>query len=132
MTSNHLNPIIIGTSQYTQSKNALDPLDPIGMMLKTCQAALEDAGLSEKKSLLDALYVSNVYCLAYENAPDELAQKLGINPIQKFYAPIGGNTPQMLINRAAKLIESGEIQFILITGAESCYSLSRRKKKKSH
>lgn len=122
-------PVIIGASQYTQPKDSPNPLDPIGMMAKTCQAALQEASLKGKKDLIDTLYVSNIYCLAYDNAPEDLAKRLEIHPIEKYYAPIGGNTPQMLVNRAAKAIELGEAQFVLITGGESCYSLSRGKKK---
>ena len=129
MTIKKSRPIIIGASQYTQPKNIKDPLDPIGMMAKACQDALENAGLEGKKKLIDTLYVSNVYCLAYENAPDDLAERFEITPHQRYYAPIGGNTPQMLVNRAAMAIEREEAQIVLITGGESCYSLSRGKKK---
>jgi len=122
-------PIIIGASQYTQSKNSENPIDPIGMMAKACRDALEDTGLEVEKKFIDTLYVSNVYCLAYENAPEDLAERLQINPDKKYYAPIGGNTPQMLVNRAARAIELKKSQIVLITGGESCYSLSRGKKK---
>ena len=39
--------------------------------------------------------------------------------------PDGGNTPQTMVNRAAKAIYSGKSQAILITGGEAHYTASR-------
>ena len=36
------NPIIIGASQYTQRKKESHPLDPLGLMVKTSQDAIEN------------------------------------------------------------------------------------------
>ncbi|GAG77349.1 unnamed protein product [marine sediment metagenome] len=45
------------------------------------------------------------------------------------YLPDGGQTPQMLVNQAAKAITSGEHRVVLITGGEAAYSLFKTFKK---
>ena len=104
MMSNHKIPIIVGVAQYTQAKDCIKPLDPIELIAESCNKAIVDIGVTGFKELIDALYVANIYCTPYINAPDDISDLLEISPIEKVYFPIGGNTPQMLVNLAAKAI----------------------------
>ncbi len=123
-------PIIVGAAQFTQSKHVLQPLDPLSLMVKTSQMAISDSGVNNLKDLIDTVYMVNINGWSYKDAPGELSELLGINPVQKVYLPSGGESPQMLVNRAAKSIASGESQAILITGGEAAYSAYRAKKGK--
>ncbi len=118
-------PILAGVAQYTQPRDAQRPLDPMGLMIRVCAGALEDAGSDKLKDLIDALYVVNLFQWPYRDAPGMLADALGINPAGKYYTPIGGNTPQMLVNRACRALAAGTVRAVLITGAEAIYSLRR-------
>ena len=120
--SKELYPIIVGAAQYTQPKETPQPLDPLNLMAKTGQMALIDVGTDDIKEFIDSIYMININSWSYEDAPSELSKIIGIKPVQKVYLPDGGNTPQMLVNRAAKAISSGKSQAILITGAEAKYS----------
>jgi acetyl-CoA C-acetyltransferase len=122
------NPIILGAAQYTQPKDTAQPLDPLNLMIKTCRMALKDNGTESIKLYLDTIYMVNVNSWSYEDAPSELSKIIGINPAEKVYLPDGGDSPQMLVNRAARAIASGKSKAILITGAEAAYSVRSKKK----
>ena len=123
-------PIIIGVAQYTQPKDISQPLDPLNLMVKTCQKAFADTRNEEIKNIIDTLYMVNINSWSYKDAPSELSNILGINPAQKVYLHDGGDSPQMLVNRGAKAIASGKSKFILMTGGEAAYSVYRERKKK--
>jgi acetyl-CoA C-acetyltransferase len=126
---NELNPIIVGVAQFTQPKGTLNPLDPLNLMIRTSRMALLDAEASNLKHYVDSVYVININSWSYEDAPGQLSLALGIKPLTKVYFPDGGDTPQMLVNRAVNKIISGKSQAILITGAEAAYSIYRLKKR---
>ncbi len=123
-------PVIVGASQFTQSKNLSDPLDPLNLMLKTSEKAFSETGTDEIKSYIDTIYMVNIRSWSYKDAPGKLSEILNIKPSQKVYLSDGGNTPQMLVNRAVREISSGKCKGILITGAEASYSAYRAKKGK--
>ena len=118
-------PIIVGAAQYTQPNTIHQPLDPLNLMVKTSQMAINDTGVNNLKDLIDTVYMVNINGWSYKDAPGELSKLLGINPVRKIYLPSGGESPQMLVNRAAKAITSGESQAVLITGGEAAYSAYR-------
>ncbi|MFX1444892.1 MAG: hypothetical protein ACFFHV_15885, partial [Promethearchaeota archaeon] len=123
-------PIIIGIAQYTQPKDTTQPLDPLKLMAKTCQMALNDTGNDDIKEYIDTLYMVNINSWSYKDAPSELSKLLGINPGQKVYLSDGGDSPQMLVNRGAKAIATGKNKAIIITGGEAAYSVYCEKKGK--
>jgi acetyl-CoA C-acetyltransferase len=127
MTKNNW-PIIIGSAQFTQHKNTLNSLDPLSLMIKVCNIAFNEIGNLTLKKYIDTIYMVNINSWSYEDAPAELSKALGLNPTMKVYLPDGGDSPQMLVNRAAKAVFSGESQAVLITGAEAAYSVYRAKK----
>ncbi|MFX1339604.1 MAG: hypothetical protein ACFFDK_13410, partial [Promethearchaeota archaeon] len=126
--SKALCPIIVGAAQYTQPKDIAQPLDPLSLIVKTCRKALMDSGAEEIKEYIDSVYMININSWSYEDAPGELSKIIGIKPIQKIFLPDGGDSPQMLVNRAAKAISTGKSQAILITGGEASYSIYRAQK----
>ncbi|MBD3255653.1 MAG: hypothetical protein GF383_11210, partial [Candidatus Lokiarchaeota archaeon] len=123
-------PIIIGSAQCKQPKETPEPLDPLSLIEKATELAIKDVGAPEIKKEIDAVFMVNINSWSYEDAPAELSTKIGINPVQKVYLPDGGDTPQMLVNRAARMIRSGQRKVVLITGGEAKYSLNKAKKGK--
>ncbi len=116
-------PVIIGAAQYTQHKGTEKPLDPLGLMVKTSLDALDDTCESRLKELIDCVYVINLFQWPYRDAPGMLSARLGINPSQAFYLPVGGNTPQLIVNKAARDLATGRCKAVLMTGAEAIYSI---------
>jgi len=123
-------PVIVGASQFKQQKNLIDPLDPLNLMLKTSEEAFSEAGTDELKSYIDTIYMVNIRSWSYKDAPGKLSEILNIKPSQKVYLSDGGNSPQMLVNRAVRKISSGKSKGVVITGAEAFYSTYRAKKGK--
>ena len=123
-------PVIVGASQFTQPKNLSDPLDPLNLMVKTSEKAFSEAGTDEIKSYIDTIYMVNIQSWSYKDAPGKLSEIINLKPSQKVYLSDGGNTPQMLVNRAVREISLGKSKGVLITGAEASYSVFRAKKGK--
>ncbi|MDI6797226.1 MAG: hypothetical protein QMD09_09785, partial [Desulfatibacillaceae bacterium] len=121
-------PVIAGLAQYTQSRQAPNPLDPLGLMTLTARAALEDSGCAKLLQAIDAVYVANIVSFTYGDVCLQLAQNLGINSKDSRYSSIGGNTPQKFVNEAALAIETGRVKAVLITGAEAAYAVRRADK----
>lgn len=119
------NPVIIGAAQFTQRKETPQPLDSLSLMVKTGQKAIEDTKSKKIDDLINAIYMVNISSWSYKDAPGELGRRLNIVPKEKIYLPDGGQSPQMLVNRAAKAITNGEHQCILITGGEAAYSIRK-------
>ena len=115
-------PIIVGVSQFTQHKRTKEPLDPLSLMVKTGNEAILNTGVREIAALIDAIYMVNINSWSYNNAPKELATRLKLSPEDFTYLSDGGNTPQMLVNRACNAIQEKKYRVILITGAEALYS----------
>ena len=118
-------PVIIGVAQFTQRKGTSQPLDPLRLMIKTSQKAIDDTNVNSLVDFIDAVYMVNIISWSYEDAPGELSEKLNITPKEKVYLGDGGNSPQLLINRAAKSIFTGIHRIVLITGGEAGYTGSK-------
>ena len=123
-------PIIVGAAQITQRKDVDQPLDPLNLIAKACQDSLKKTGVDYLRDIIDTLYMTTISSWIYEDAAGKLSDLLGIKPIQKYTAPISGNTPQLLVNKAARIISRGENNVILITGGEASYSKYRADKGK--
>lgn len=117
--------VIVGAAQFTQNKEEAKPLDPLRLMVKTSKLANYDTEVADLFEKIDAVYVSNIITWPYQNAPKELSVILGIKPEQTYYSQAGGETPQLLVNRAAKAIASGKSKAVLMTGAEAIYTRHR-------
>jgi len=118
-------PIIVGAAQYTQHKGTVRPHDPMGLMVKACRDALHDAKSTGLRDLIDRVYVINLFQWPLRDAPGTLCERLGIHAPQRFYLPVGGNTPQLIVNRAARDLAAGRCTAVLMTGAEAIYSLRK-------
>ncbi len=118
-------PVIVGAAQYRQAKDAEAPLDPLGLMERAGRKALADTGNAGIGALIDELHVIQLFQWSYRDAPGMLAQRLALNCRKNYYTAVGGNTPQMLVAKAARSLASGESRAVLMTGAEAFYALRR-------
>ena len=130
-TGNKTAPLLVGAAQYTQPKDAVCALDPLGLMTKASREAFADAGSGGLAALVDTVCVVNSFSRDDENNPSALAAALGIRPRETIYSLIGGNTPQKLVNRFARDIAAGRRRAVLISGAETIYSMYRASRGKT-
>ena len=123
-------PIIVGVAQLTQPKKVSERLHPLKLIENASQIALEDVNSPKIVDHIDSIFMVNIRSWSYEDAPAELCETLGIKPVHKVYLPDGGDTPQMLTNRAANWISLGKSNAVLITGGEALYSIFNAEKGK--
>ncbi|MFX1391626.1 MAG: hypothetical protein ACFE9Z_16295 [Promethearchaeota archaeon] len=121
-------PVIVGAAQITQNKNVEVPHDPLHLIAQTSLDALKMCGVDSFRPAIDTIYMTTISSWIYEDAPRDLSKILDISPINKYIAPISGNTPQLLVNKASRSIYKGESKVILIAGGEASYSKYRSKK----
>jgi acetyl-CoA C-acetyltransferase len=124
-------PILVGASQFTQSKDAFPSLDPLGLMIRACRDAFADTGSEALPAIIDTVCVVNSFSRDDENTPHLLAKSLGVKPRDSIYSLIGGNTPQKLVNQFSRDIAAGRRRAVLISGAEAIYSLGRHSRGKA-
>ena len=125
-------PVLVGVAQFTDRDSA--PVadrpragSPLDLLARVGAAALADAGGTS--IALDTVAVVRLFADSspafaspfghYTNLPRALARRLGANPRTALYGPVGGNTPQMLVNLMAERIARGEADAVLIAGCEA-------------
>lgn len=120
-------PVIIGVGQFL-NRDDDDPLDPLALAAVAARLAADDCGNSAVLSGLDAIAVVPIVSWRYSDAGRALAPLLGAHPSLTMYPTMGGNTPQMLMNRVCERIAAGEMSSALVCGAEAYRSRMRARK----
>ncbi len=120
-------PVLVGIAQASdRTSPPATAGSPLDLMARAAAAALIDAGTG---IALDTVAVVRLFADSspafaspfgsYTNLPRSLARRLGQTPRTELYAPVGGNTPQMLVNLMAERIANGEADAVLIAGVEA-------------
>lgn len=126
-------PVLIGAGQFTEQGVAPELAQPpMGIAAQAAKAALKDTGVAETLvGHIDTIAVIRIFPDSYknprvpnpfgraENPPRAVARRIGANPERAIYGPVGGNTPQKMINEMAERISSGEVGVALLTGSEA-------------
>ena len=121
-------PVIVGAGQFTNRTNeGADPLSPIDLMLEAAAAADRDSGttLAERADVVAAVPVIS---WKYTNPGRMVADGLGNRDAATWYPAIGGNSPQMLLNRLCSSIAAGEMSVGLLCGGEAWLSTGRARR----
>ena len=137
MRANPRTPVLVGISQYTDRTSApQDAQSPLDMLETVGKGALADSGGHDIK--VDAIAVVRLFADSspafkapfghYSNFPKSLAKRLGQSPKRLLYGPVGGNTPQMLVNLFAEGIRTGECDVALLAGCEPLRSQAKAQK----
>jgi len=133
-------PVVVGVGQVTVHPDPdSDPADrpePVELMARALRAAAEDcdgvaagAAAPSGNTLIrraDSLRV--VVPLGWRSINPALlvANRLGFEdgeaPAQLMLSAIGGNTPQALMHHACGAISRGELDVVMVTGAEAMYT----------
>ncbi len=114
--------VITGWGQVTQPKEQAENLcDPLGLMAAAALKTGEVAGIRNALRNLDGIMVVRPLSAHYPSAAAQLAEKIGASPRFTAVSKIGGNSPQLMVNQAAGMIARGELDTILIAGAEAYY-----------
>jgi acetyl-CoA C-acetyltransferase len=120
-------PVVLAAGQ------AIERAETVGVLDLAARAA--DSALGKAKRLRDRVEVVSVVNMLTPagSAPATvLARRLGLAPARTEVSTIGGNSPQMLITRAAAAIAAGEADVVLVAGAEAQRSQRVRRETNAH
>ena len=124
-------PIIIGGGQFTQKTNdPLTALPPMGIAAEAAKAALADTGQAAVvASAIDTIAIVRIFPDSSprrmhgfgraNNPPRAVARRIGANPRNAIYSNVGGQSPQALVSEMAERITAGDVEMVLLGGAES-------------
>ncbi len=139
MTVDPRTPILVGVAQYvdrdSEPQAALSPAD---MLATVARGAVADRGGAGIAAAIDTVAVIRLFADSgpafaspfgsYSNLPRSLANRLGASPRELIYPPVGGNTPQMMVNLLAERIANGEADVALIAGCEALRTQAKAQK----
>jgi acetyl-CoA C-acetyltransferase len=114
-------PVLVGAGQWSNRVDRGDPaVEPVEMMAEALRRAAADSGAQrDVLAGADAVRVVSMLSRRYRNPARLVAERIGARPRDEAISPIGGNEPQALMSRACLEICAGEIDVVLICGAEA-------------
>jgi acetyl-CoA C-acetyltransferase len=129
-------PVVVGVGQVTVDPDPdVEPAarpEPLDLMVRALRAAAEDCdGVAEGAAARsgDALIsraesIRVVVPLGWRSLNPALlvAERLGTLPAELMLSAIGGNTPQAMMHDACLAIGRGDLDVVLVTGAEAMYT----------
>ena len=121
-------PVLIGVGQFLNRIGDLDDaLEPIRMMMEATTRAEADCAAG---SVLD--HVQSVRVIRgvwrYGNPAAWIAEQIGVPRAETLGTLFGGNQVQAVVNRTALEILAGDLDTVLITGAENGNSAGKARK----
>lgn len=113
--------MIVGAGQFlNRVDEGADPLAPTDLVLEAISRAAADSGantvLVEQAELVA---VVRMISWRYSDPGRIVADRLGVAGARTWYPPMGGNTPQMMLNRICSQISDGQMDVALLCGAEA-------------
>lgn len=91
----------------------------MGLMVQASQNAAQELTDPRALSRIDGILVVKSLSTDYPAPAAQLAEKLGASPKFTYVSKIGGNSPQTLVNKGAAMIARGELDSVLVVGAEA-------------
>ena len=119
MSSTEATPVLVGVGQLLQRLD--DPrqaAEPLEMMVASLRQAGEDAGAPKLLERADSIYVTRG-AWRYGDPGREVARRLGARQTETVGTPYGGNFAQACVIDAARAIQAGRRDVVLVTGAEN-------------
>jgi acetyl-CoA C-acetyltransferase len=108
-------PVIVGVAQAVR-----EPAEPAAWMADVLRAAAEDAGAGEGLlAAADSIRTPELFSWRYPNPGLAVADVVGASPREAVYTTTGGNNPQLLLTDAAVAVQRGELDVVLLAGAEA-------------
>lgn len=112
-------PVLVGVGQSIEREGRTDVVE---LAERAARAAFADAPGLERR--IERLSMVGVSFSRVGGAPaSQVAERLGLREVQCEVTTPGGNTPQWLVNRAAREIAAGQLGGTLLCGAEATRSM---------
>ncbi len=120
-------PVVVGVGQVNQHAAVDEARPPIELLADAARLAGDDSG-APMLGRVDAVAVVAIGSWQYANPGAFLARLLGIEPRITAVSTVGGNSPQLLVDEFATRIQQGELDVVLIGGAESMHTRWRARR----
>lgn len=128
MTLDPRTPILVGQGQVLQRTDDLSAaLDPIHLMAQAVTRAVSDANLTQIPTP-DAMFAIRSLSSKHSNPAQGVADLLKISPRRCGITPHGGNMPQALVNLAAREIQDGRLDVVMLVGGEATRTRNRARR----
>ncbi|AMY22539.1 hypothetical protein [Rhodococcoides fascians] len=116
-------PVIVAIGE-TSGRGEPMGAEPMELITRAATEALRDSPTSEPWiRRADSITFCHIASWAYASPAAALARRFGAAPTDVFDAPIGGQWPARLLDRAASRIASGESTVAVIAGGEAQASM---------
>ncbi|KAF2084822.1 hypothetical protein K490DRAFT_75612 [Saccharata proteae CBS 121410] len=129
MSSPKATPIIIGVGDIkNRSQKVEDAIEPLHLMLRAIEQALNDTDASSKHDLqsqIDSIDVVRTWTWPYPDIAASIAEHIGAEKVGRvFCSDHGGDKPAKLVDEAARRISKRECEIAVVTGGEALASLA--------
>lgn len=113
-------PVLVGVGQLDVPADAADPtVEPVDLVERAVRLAADDAGSAALLAAVDAVRIVAMLSWRYADPGARVAARIGAPDAHTAVSPMGGNSPQMLVNRSALDILAGRHDVVVIAGAEA-------------
>jgi len=118
MAAAETTPVLVGVGQRLQRcEDPREAAEPLALMVEALREAGEDCEAPALVERADAIYVLRG-AWRYGDAGRAIAERLGAKPAESVGTPYGGNYSQACVIDAAREIQAGRRQVVLVAGAE--------------
>lgn len=107
-------PVVVAAGQSVERDAVVTAMD---LAERAASAALAEVPALRER--IQRVSVVNMLSPAPAGAATALARRVGCTPAVAEVSTIGGNSPQWLVNRAAAAVAAGEVEAVLVAGAEA-------------
>lgn len=113
-------PVVVGVGQLVnRTDRGATPLEPVALMTEAAALAETDSGVSGLLKRVDLVAAIPTVTWRYRDPGAIVASAHGAPEARTWYANVGGNLPQLMVNRIASQISAGDLDMALLVGAES-------------
>jgi acetyl-CoA C-acetyltransferase len=118
-------PVIVGAGQFVNRVDeGAEAVEPIELILEAIRLADEDAGTALAPQA-DVFACPMILSWKYRDPGRLVADALGAPSARTWYPSVGGNTPQMMLNRIAVQMSAGDLDVGVLCGGESWNTRAR-------
>ena len=114
-------PVIVGVGdlKFAGAGSAQSTIEPLELVLRAVDAAIDDAGGHGLKEKLDAVHAVRTTSWNYDDLPSLVAERLGVTLTSRSTSTIGGHHPARLLDQVGRDIAEGLTTAALVVGGEA-------------
>ncbi|OZD01223.1 acetyl-CoA acetyltransferase [Rhodococcus sp. 06-235-1A] len=114
-------PVIVGVGdlKFAGDDTTQSTIEPLELVLRAVNAAIDDAGGHGLKEKLDAVHAVRTTSWNYDDLPSLVADRLGVTLESRSTSTIGGHHPVRLLDQVGRDIAEGLTTAALVVGGEA-------------